>query len=48
MFFSCAIEMHSLTKHAKLHTQTISLLLFNIVNFIPNNYDPKKNGVNVQ
>jgi hypothetical protein len=32
-----ATKVHSITKHAKLHTQTISVLLSNIGDFIPNN-----------
>jgi hypothetical protein len=32
-----ATKVHSITKHAELHTQTISVLLSNIGDFIPNN-----------
>jgi hypothetical protein len=34
--------MHLITRHAKLHTQIVSLLFPNDVDFIPNNYVYKK------
>ncbi len=37
-----ATKVHSITKHAKLHTQTISVLLSNIGDFIPNNLLERK------
>lgn len=35
--FPCAIEMHFITRHARLHTQMIFFLLSNIVDFICKN-----------
>jgi hypothetical protein len=34
--------MHLITRHAKLHTQIVSFLFPNDVDFIPNNYVYKK------
>jgi hypothetical protein len=35
--FPCAIEVYPITKHGKLHTKIIFLLIQNDVDFIPHN-----------